>query len=75
MTKQALESQNARKQHKERVCMTEKVTNVEDIRPRRSVELRELALAAFYPQSHSGTGPTRKRIEGSPSVIVDKEMQ
>jgi hypothetical protein len=33
----------------------EKVTSLEVIKPRRRVELRDLALAAFYPQSRSTT--------------------
>ena len=33
----------------------EKVTSSEFIKPRRRVELRDLALAAFYPQTRSTT--------------------
>jgi hypothetical protein len=33
----------------------EKVTSLEVIEPRRRIELRDLALAAFYPQSRSTT--------------------
>jgi len=32
----------------------EKLTNLELIKHRRSLALRELALASFYPQTHSG---------------------
>jgi len=31
----------------------EKVTSLEVIKPRRRIELRDLALAAFYPQTRS----------------------
>jgi hypothetical protein len=47
----------------------EKVTISELIRVRRSIELREFALAAFYPQTHSGTAAHLKRTEASISVI------
>ena len=33
----------------------EKVTSLEFIKPRRRVEIRDLALAAFYPQTRSTT--------------------
>jgi hypothetical protein len=33
----------------------EKVTSLEIIRPRRRIELRDLALAEFYPQTRSTT--------------------
>jgi len=33
----------------------EKVTNSEAIRLRRRIEVRELALAAYYPRTHSTT--------------------
>jgi hypothetical protein len=33
----------------------EKVTSLEFIKPRRRIELRDLALAAFYPQTRSTT--------------------
>ena len=33
----------------------EKVANLEVIKPRRRIELRDLALAAFYPQTRSTT--------------------
>jgi len=33
----------------------EKVTSVEFIKPRLRIELRDLALAAFYPQTRSTT--------------------
>jgi hypothetical protein len=32
-----------------------KVTSLEFIKPRRRIELRDLALAAFYPQGRSAT--------------------
>ena len=37
-----------------------KVTNSELLRLRRTMELREFALAEFYPQSNSGTAAHRK---------------
>jgi hypothetical protein len=40
-----------------------KVTIPELIRLRRSMELREYALAAFYPRTHSGSTAHRKRAE------------
>jgi hypothetical protein len=46
-----------------------KVTISELIRLRRSMEPREFALAAFYPQTHSGTAAHLKRTEGSISLI------
>jgi hypothetical protein len=33
----------------------EKVTSLEVIKPRRRIELRDLALTAFYPQTRSTT--------------------
>jgi len=36
-------------------------TNAEQIRLRRAMELHELALAAFYPLTHSGISAPRKR--------------
>ena len=53
----------------------EKVTSLEIIRPRRRIELRDLALAEFYPQSRSttplpvthGLQPLKKRQRGNPS--------
>jgi hypothetical protein len=43
-------------QHRERVCMAdEKVTSLEVIKPQRRIELRDLAIAAFYPQTRSTT--------------------
>jgi hypothetical protein len=41
----------------------EKVTSLEVIKPRRRIELRDLALAASYPQSRSTTP--------SPSITSD----
>jgi hypothetical protein len=38
-----------------------KATNAEQIRLRRAMELHELALAAFYPLTHSGISAPRKR--------------
>jgi hypothetical protein len=40
-----------------------KATNAEQIRLRRAMELHELALAAFYPLTHSGISAPRKRIK------------
>jgi hypothetical protein len=41
----------------------EKVTNQELIKLRRNVALRELALAANYPQTHTGITIHRKRTD------------
>ena len=38
-------------------------TNAEQIRLRRAMELHELALAAFYPLTHSGISAPRKRTK------------
>jgi hypothetical protein len=46
-----------------------KVVNSELIRPRRTMELREFALAAFYPQTHSGSAAHRKLTEDKLPVI------
>ena len=43
----------------------EKVTSLEVIKPRRRVELRDLALAAFYPQTRSTTP--------LPAIILDMQ--
>ena|ERR1700730_5278828 len=40
-----------------------KATNAEQIRLRRAMELHELALAAFYPLTHSGIRAPRKRTK------------
>lgn len=46
-----------------------KVTNTELNRLRRSMELREFALAAFYPQSQSGAVAHRKLAEDELPVV------
>jgi len=46
-----------------------KVTNSEAVRLRRARELREFALAAFYPLTHSGNAVHLKRNEEAPGVI------
>jgi hypothetical protein len=75
VTKQAAECQT-RQQQKERVCMAdEKVTISELIRLRRSTEPREFALAAFYPQTHSGTAAHLKRTEGSISMVPEQPLR
>jgi len=54
----------------------DKVTISELIRLRRSTEPREFALAAFYPQTHSGTGAAHlKRTEGSTSMIPEQPLR
>jgi hypothetical protein len=54
----------------------EKVTSLDVIKPRRRLELRDLAIAAFYPQSRSttplctitpGVQSLQKRQHGGPS--------
>jgi hypothetical protein len=47
----------------------EKVRNSELIKLRRGRELREFALAAFYPQTHSGPAAHLKRTEDARPVI------
>ena len=41
----------------------QKLTNSGLIKLRRSIALRELELAAFYPQTHTGITMLRKRVE------------
>jgi hypothetical protein len=75
VTKQAAGCQT-RQQQKERVCMAdEKVTISELVRLRRSTEPREFALAAFYPQTHSGTAAHLKRTEGTISMIPEQSLR
>jgi hypothetical protein len=50
----------------------EKVTNRDLIKLRRSVALRELALAVSYPQTHSGITMHGKRTDGA--IPVAPEM-
>jgi hypothetical protein len=58
-------------QHGKRVYMAEqKLTNSELIKLRRSVALRELELAAFYPQTSTGITLLRKRAE---RAILDEK--
>ncbi len=47
-----------------------KVRNLERIRLHRSLELREYALAAFYPLTRSGISAPRKRAKDDLSVIA-----
>ena len=47
-----------------------KVTNSGAIRLRRAVELREFALAAFYPLTHAGDAVHLRRIVDAPPVIA-----
>jgi hypothetical protein len=54
-----------------RVRMAEqKLTNSELIKFRRNAALRELELAAFYPQTHTGITMLRKRVE---RAILDEK--
>ncbi len=46
-----------------------KVANSERIRLRRTMELREFALAAFYPLTHSGNAAHLKRTEDALPMI------
>jgi hypothetical protein len=48
----------------------QKLTNSELIKLRRSVALRELELAAFYPQTSTGITLLRKRAE---RAILDEK--
>jgi hypothetical protein len=47
-----------------------KLTNSERIKLRRGIALRELELAAFYPQSHTGITMLRKSAE---RAILDEK--
>jgi hypothetical protein len=47
-----------------------KVKNLARIRLHRSLELREYALAAFYPRTRSGTSAPRKHAKDDLSVIA-----
>ena len=47
-----------------------KVTNSGAIRLRRAMELREFALAAFYPLTHAGDAAHLKRTEVALPVIA-----
>jgi hypothetical protein len=53
----------------------EKVTISELIRLRRSIEPPEFALAAFYPQTHSGTAAHLKRPGGSISTTPEQPLR
>jgi hypothetical protein len=46
-----------------------KVANSEIVKLRRAMELREFALAAFYPLTHAGDAVRLKRTEDAPPVI------
>ena len=49
----------------------QKVANSELVRLRRIMELRKLALAQFYPTTHSGIVAHRKLTEGEvPRILV-----
>jgi hypothetical protein len=48
----------------------DKKRNLERIRLHRSLELREYALAAFYPLTRSGISAPRKRAKDDLSVIA-----
>jgi hypothetical protein len=48
----------------------QKLTNSGLIKLRRSIALRELELAAFYPQTHTGITMLRKRVE---RAILDEK--
>jgi hypothetical protein len=48
----------------------DKKRNLERIRLHRSLELREYALAAFYPLTRSGISAPRRRAKDDPSVIA-----
>jgi len=48
-----------------------KATNAEQIRLRRAMELHELALAAFYPLTHSGISAPRKRTKDKKPSMID----
>jgi hypothetical protein len=45
-------------------------TNAEQIRLRRAMELHELALAAFYPLTHSGISAPRKRTKDEKLSVI-----
>jgi hypothetical protein len=48
-----------------------KVTHSEQVRLRRSIELREYALTAFYPLTHSGISAHHKRgVDRLPVIAV-----
>ena len=47
-----------------------KATNAEQIRLRRAMELHELALAAFYPLTHSGVSAPRKRTKAEKPPVI-----
>jgi hypothetical protein len=53
----------------------EKVANSELIRLRRNLELREFALAEFYPQTHSGTSAHLKRTDYALPVIPAQPLR
>jgi hypothetical protein len=48
----------------------QKLTNSELIKFRRNIALRELELAACYPQTHTGIAMLRKRVE---RAILDEK--
>ena len=50
----------------------EKLTNPKLIKLRCNLALRELALAAFYPQTHTGIVAHRKRDNPDPPENVAK---
>ncbi|MGO9992279.1 MAG: hypothetical protein ACLPTF_07170 [Steroidobacteraceae bacterium] len=52
-----------------------KVTNSAAIGLRRAEELREYALAAFYPLTHSGDAVHLKRAEDASPVIAEPPLR
>ena len=52
-----------------------KVANSERIRLRRTMELREFALAAFYPLTHSGAAAHFKRSEDALPMIPEQALR
>jgi hypothetical protein len=52
----------------------EKVASLEVIKPRRRIDLRDLALAAFYPQTRSTT-PLPANTPATPATPVMLSLQ
>jgi hypothetical protein len=50
----------------------QKLTNSERIRLRRGIALRELGLAACYPQTNTGITMLRKRAEAEGAIRDEK---
>jgi hypothetical protein len=53
----------------------EKATISGPLRLRRSTEPREFALAAFYPQTHSGAAAHLQRTKGLISTIPEQRLR